>query len=142
MWNHLYMMLAHLDFTLTLMLAAIWYQVCDWKQIGSEKEREMETCGQVQQVVWLACCIFGWVYRYVLFWLLSHQPHALWNIHLSTGNSNHVYTLSCVYLVYGVRCFCVVRFHTFQMPTPKTTTIRRWNQHVRDSLCRTWENIE
>lgn len=96
-----------------------------------------ETCGQVQQVVWLAVIYnrHTWLGISLRFISIAFSPvrEALWNIHLSTGNSNHVYTHP-VYLACTRGESCVVRFHAFQIQTPKkstTPTTRRWKQHVR-----------
>lgn len=74
------------------------------------------------------CFWLGISLRFIL--IAFHQPRNVEYIHLSTGNSNHVYTYPATSYT-GCVC-CCVRFHAFQMQTPKTTTTtRRWNQHVR-----------
>lgn len=92
-----------------------------WKQI-------LETYGQVQQVVWFVFLV-GYI---VTFYFDCFSPATQCGIYSFV----HREFKSCLYLscnlVYGVCVCCCVRFHAFQMQTPKTTTTtRRWNQHVR-----------
>lgn len=98
MWNHLYMMLAHLDFTLTLMLAAIWYQVCDWKQIGSEKERDEDLW--TSSTGCLACMLYIWLGISLRFILIAFSPASC----IVEYSFVHREFKSCLYFILCVPC--------------------------------------
>ena len=74
------------------------------------------------------CLVYIWLgisYRFIL--IAFHQFHAMWNIHLSTGNSNHVYTDPAP-RTWSVLLYSVSRISNAK---PPKKMLRRWNQHVR-----------